>query len=123
MNRVWVPQYPSGVAADIDAHSPASLKVLLEQACERYADRIAYRSMGTPMTYRQLEQRSRAFGAWLQQRAGLVSGDRVAIMLPNILQYPIAMYGALRAGFVVVNVNPLYTATELEHQLKDSGAT
>ncbi|HEX4052540.1 MAG TPA: AMP-binding protein [Steroidobacteraceae bacterium] len=123
MNRIWVPQYPSGVAADIDARTPASLKALLEEACERYADRIAYRSMGTPMTYRQLEQRSRAFGAWLQQRAGLASGERVAIMLPNILQYPIAMYGALRAGLVVVNVNPLYTATELEHQLKDSGAT
>jgi long-chain acyl-CoA synthetase len=123
MSRTWLPQYPAGVPGDIDALTPASLKVLLEEACERYAERIAYRSMGTAMTYRQLEERSRAFGAWLQQRAGLVSGDRVAIMLPNLLQYPIALYGALRAGFVVVNVNPLYTATELEHQLKDSGAT
>ena len=123
MSRLWHSQYPSGVPAEVDTDSPASLKVLLEQACERYADRIAYRSMGTAMTYRQLEQRSRAFGAWLQQRAGLARGDRVAIMLPNILQYPIALYGALRAGFVVVNVNPLYTATELEHQLKDSGAS
>ncbi|HTT05897.1 MAG TPA: AMP-binding protein [Steroidobacteraceae bacterium] len=123
MSRFWLSQYPSGVPAEVDIHTPASLKVLLEEACERYADRIAYRSMGTAMTYRQLEQRSRAFGAWLQQRAGLARGDRVAIMLPNILQYPIALYGALRAGFVVVNVNPLYTATELEHQLKDSGAS
>src|SRR6185437_7723128 len=123
MSRFWLPQYPAGVPAEVDALTPASLKVLLEDACERYAERIAYRSMGTTMTYRQLEQRSRAFAAWLQQRAGLARGDRVAIMLPNILQYPIAMYGALRAGFVVVNVNPLYTATELEHQLKDSGAT
>lgn len=123
MSRFWLQQYPAGVPADIDALAIASLKVLIEDACERYADRVAYRSMGTAMTYRQLEERSRAFGAWLQQRAGLASGDRVAIMLPNVLQYPIAMFGALRAGFVVVNVNPLYTATELEHQLKDSGAT
>ncbi len=122
MNRFWLSQYPSGVPADIDALATTSLKALIEDACERYADRVAYRSMGTSMTYRELEQRSRAFGAWLQQRAGLASGDRVAIMLPNVLQYPIAMFGALRAGFVVVNVNPLYTAAELEHQLKDSGA-
>ena len=78
--------------------------------------------MGTAITYRELERQSRAFGAWLQQRAGLKRGDRIAIMLPNLLQYPIAMFGALRAGLVVVNTNPLYTASELEHQLKDSGA-
>ena len=99
-----------------------SLKALIEDACERYADRVAYHSMGTAITYRELERRSRAFGAWLQQRAGLKSGDRIAIMLPNLLQYPIAMFGALRAGLTVVNTNPLYTASELEHQLKDSGA-
>jgi long-chain acyl-CoA synthetase len=122
MSRFWLAQYPPGVPADIDALAIPSLKVLMEEAFERYADRIAFRSMGTAMTYRELEQRSRAFGAWLQQRAGLASGDRIAIMLPNVLQYPIAMFGALRAGFVVVNVNPLYTAAELEHQLKDSGA-
>ncbi|HTW75547.1 MAG TPA: AMP-binding protein [Steroidobacteraceae bacterium] len=122
MSRFWLPQYPSGVPYDIDALAIPSLKALIEDACERYAERIAYRSLGASLTYRELEQRSRAFGAWLQQRAGLASGDRVAIMLPNLLQYPIAMFGALRAGFVVVNVNPLYTATELEHQLKDCGA-
>ncbi|HEX4023758.1 MAG TPA: AMP-binding protein [Steroidobacteraceae bacterium] len=122
MERFWLPQYPPGVAADIDPFEFPSLKALIEDACERYADRIAYRSMGTAITYRQLERLSRAFGAWLQQRAGLKSGDRVALMLPNLLQYPIAMFGALRAGFVVVNVNPLYTAAELEHQLKDSDA-
>ena len=120
--RFWLAQYPPGVPADIDPHSVPSLKALIEQACSRYAEREAYASMGTSLSYAQLERQSRAFGAWLQ-RAGLKRGDRVAIMLPNLLQYPIAMFGALRAGLVVVNVNPLYTASELEHQLKDSGAT
>jgi long-chain acyl-CoA synthetase len=122
MDRFWLRQYPLGVPHDIDPHEVSSLKELLERACERYADRIAYRSMGRAITYRELERLSRAFGAWLQQRAGLKRGDRIAIMLPNLLQYPIAMLGALRAGLVVVNTNPLYTASELEHQLKDSGA-
>ncbi|MGH8206714.1 MAG: AMP-binding protein, partial [Steroidobacteraceae bacterium] len=109
MERFWLPQYPAGVTADIDLFEFTSLKALIEDAFTRYADRAAYRSMGTAITYRQLERLSRAFGAWLQQRAGLERGDRVAVMLPNLLQYPIAMFGALRAGFVVVNVNPLYT--------------
>jgi long-chain acyl-CoA synthetase len=110
------------VPADIDPFEIDSLKSLIEDACRRYAERIAYHSMGTAMTYGELDQHSRAFGAWLQHRAGLKSGDRIAIMLPNLLQYPIAMFGALRAGLTVVNTNPLYTATELAHQLKDSGA-
>jgi len=122
MERFWLRQYPPGVAADVDVFEFDSLKVLIEGAMARYADRIAYRSMGTAIGYRKLDARSRAFGAWLQHRAGLKPGDRIAIMLPNLLQYPIAMFGALRAGLVVVNTNPLYTATELEHQLKDSGA-
>ena len=122
MDRFWLRQYPPGVPHDIDPNEMSSLKELLERSCERYADRIAYRSMGKAITYRELEQQSRAFGAWLQQRAGLSRGDRIAIMLPNLLQYPIAMFGALRAGLVVVNTNPLYTVSELEHQLKDSGA-
>jgi len=123
MDKFWLAQYPTGVAAEIDIHTVASLKALIEDACARYADRVAYRSMGTALTYRELNARSRAFGAWLQQRAGLKPGDRIAIMLPNLLQYPIAMFGALRAGLVVVNTNPLYTAAELKHQLSDSGAT
>src|SRR5580704_10582809 len=122
MDRFWLPQYPPSVPADIDPFEIDSLKVLIEAACGQYAKRVAYHSMGTAMTYRELERQSRAFGAWLQQRAGLKPGDRIAIMLPNLLQYPIAMFGVLRAGLVVVNTNPLYTATELEHQLKDSGA-
>jgi long-chain acyl-CoA synthetase len=123
MDRFWLPQYPPGVVADIDPNQLGSLKALIENSCERFADRVAYISMGTSITFRDLEQRSRAFGAWLQHRAGLKPGDRVAIMLPNLLQYPIAMFGALRAGFVVVNTNPLYTVSELRHQLIDSGAT
>jgi long-chain acyl-CoA synthetase len=122
MDRFWLPLYPPGVPADIDASGVASLKALIEGAFDRYADRIAFVGMGTSLSYRQLEQRSRAFGAWLQ-RAGLKRGDRLAIMLPNLLQYPIAMFGALRAGLVVVNTNPLYTVHELQHQLKDSGAS
>ena len=122
MDRFWLPQYPPSVPADIDPFEIDSLKSLIEDACGRYANRIAYHSMGTSISYRELELRSRAFGAWLQHRAGLKSGDRIAIMLPNLLQFPIAMFGALRAGLTVVNTNPLYTATELEHQLKDSGA-
>ncbi len=122
MDRFWLSQYPPAVPADIDPFEIESLKSLIEDACSRYADRIAYHSMGTAMTYRELDERSRAFGAWLQLRAGLKSGDRIAIMLPNLLQYPVAMFGALRAGLTVVNTNPLYTASELEHQLKDSGA-
>jgi long-chain acyl-CoA synthetase len=123
MERFWLPQYPPGVVADVDVNEFASLKQMIESSCERFADRVAYISMGTSISFRELEQQSRAFGAWLQHRAGLKTGDRVAIMLPNLLQYPIAMFGALRAGLVVVNTNPLYTVSELKHQLADSGAT
>jgi len=122
MDRFWLREYPPGVPADIDPTRIKSLKALIEDCCQRYADRIAYRCMGTSLTYAQLDAQSRAFGAWLQQRAGLKSGDRLAIMLPNVLQYPVAMFGAIRAGLTVVNTNPLYTVSELEHQLKDSGA-
>src|SRR5450755_4077317 len=122
MDKIWLGQYPPGVAAEVDVFAIDSLKALIEGACERYADRVAYHCMGTALSYRELDARSRAFGAWLQQRAGLKSGDRIAIMLPNVLQYPVAMFGAIRAGLTVVNTNPLYTVSELEYQLKDSGA-
>jgi long-chain acyl-CoA synthetase len=121
MDRIWVKQYPAGTPAEVDASEFASLKALIETSCERFADRVALVQMGQSMTYRELDQLSARFAAWLQQR-GFRKGDRLAIMLPNILQYPIAMFGALRAGLVVVNTNPLYTASELEHQLRDSGA-
>ncbi|HEY2808064.1 MAG TPA: AMP-binding protein [Steroidobacteraceae bacterium] len=122
MEKIWLKSYPPGVPAEIDPSQLRSLKQLIETSCEHYADRVAYIQMDATLTYRELEERSREFAAWLQQ-VGLQKGDRMAIMLPNTLQYPIAMFGALRAGIVVVNTNPLYTAPELEHQLADSGAS
>ena len=122
MERIWLRQYPEGISADVDVRAYSSLKEILARSCERYGDLPAYGNMGVSITYRQLDEASRDFGAYLQKAAGLKRGDRVAIMLPNLLQYPIALFGALRAGMTVVNTNPLYTARELEHQLKDSGA-
>ncbi|MBS0581240.1 MAG: AMP-binding protein [Proteobacteria bacterium] len=121
MEKIWLSSYPPGTPAEIDPSRLRSLKELIEGSCSKYAHRVAFIQMGTMLTYRELEEHSRAFAAWLQQ-AGLKKGDRLAIMLPNTLQYPIALFGALRAGLVVVNTNPLYTAPELEHQLTDSGA-
>jgi long-chain acyl-CoA synthetase len=123
VDRLWLRDYPPGVPADIDPDSIRSLKHLYEDSCRRHAASTAYTNMGGRLRYADLEDKSRRFGAWLQKEAGLGKGDRVAIMMPNILQYPVAIVGAHRAGCVVVNVNPLYTARELEHQLKDSGAT
>jgi long-chain acyl-CoA synthetase len=122
LDRIWLKNYPAGVPADIDPNRYSSLKALFEEACAKYRDLPAYTNMGTTLRYSELDELSRAFAAWLQQKSGLVAGDRVALMMPNILQYPIALFGALRAGMVVVNTNPLYTARELEHQLTDSGA-
>jgi long-chain acyl-CoA synthetase len=123
MHKPWLVQYPAGVPAEIDVGAFASLKDVLTSCCGRFADLPAYNSMGTVLSFRQLDEASRAFAAYLQKVAGLKRGDRVALMMPNLLQYPVALFGVLRAGMVVVNVNPLYTARELEHQLKDSGAT
>ena len=122
MDRIWLKSYPPNTPADIDPSRLRTLKELVEKTCTEHADRIAFQQMDTELTYRQVDELSRAFAAWLQ-RAGFVKGDRFAIMLPNTLQYPIALFGALRAGLIVVNTNPLYTAPELEHQLSDSGAT
>ncbi len=119
---MWLDRYPDDVPAEIDADRYASLVDLFEQAVQRYGDKTAFINMGQNMSFSQLEQRSRAFAAWLQQGLGLQQGDRVALMMPNLLQYPIALFGVLRAGMVVVNVNPLYTPREVEHQLNDSGA-
>jgi long-chain acyl-CoA synthetase len=121
MDRPWLVQYPAGVPANIVTEQFASLKDVLAASCTRFADRPAYRSMGATLTFRQLDDASRAFAAWLQKVAQLQRGDRVALMMPNLLQYPVALFGVLRAGMVVVNVNPLYTPHELEHQLKDAG--
>jgi long-chain acyl-CoA synthetase len=122
MDRIWLKSYPPEVPAEIDPSRLRSLRDLVEKTCAEHAERVAYLQMDAQLTYRQVDQLSRAFAAWLQQ-AGFAKGDRFAIMLPNTLQYPIALFGALRAGLVIVNTNPLYTAPELEHQLNDSGAT
>jgi long-chain acyl-CoA synthetase len=121
MDKIWLKSYPPGVPTEVDPAQLRSLKELLERSCATHADRIAYVQMGTEISFHELDELTRAFAAWLQH-AGLAKGDRLAIMLPNTLQYPIALFGALRAGLVVVNTNPLYTAPELEHQLTDSGA-
>ena len=122
MERFWLNQYPPGVAHDINADEFASLAAMIDSSLARFADQPAYVQMDHRLSYRQLDGMSAAFAAWLQAQ-GMKKGERIAIMLPNLLQYPIAMFGALRAGLVVVNTNPLYTADELEYQLKDSGAT
>jgi len=117
----WLASYPPGVPSEIPASANTSLVELLEKSCAKFADRKAFSSMGKSLTYRDLDIETRAVAAWLQSR-GLEKGDRVAVMMPNILQNPVAVYGILRAGMIVVNVNPLYTPRELEHQLKDSGS-
>jgi long-chain acyl-CoA synthetase len=122
LDRNWLMQYPPGVPADIDPDSYPSLRDIFEQACAAHGHSPAFTNMGATLSYAQLDTLSRAFAAWLQKKSGLSPGDRVALMMPNILQYPIALFGVLRAGMVVVNTNPLYTPRELEHQLKDSGA-
>ena len=123
MEKVWLKQYPEGIPAEVDVAAFNSIKEILETSCARFADLPAYGNMGVSITYRELDQLSRDFAAYLQKVVGLKKGDRMAIMLPNLIQYPVALFGAQRAGVVVVNTNPLYTARELEHQLKDSGAT
>jgi long-chain acyl-CoA synthetase len=122
VQKIWLKEYPEGIPAEVDVGRYASLKEILAESCARFAELPAYRNMGVSITYRELDEASRAFGAYLQKKVGLAKGARVAIMMPNLLQYPIALFGALRAGYTVVNVNPLYTARELEHQLVDSGA-
>jgi len=121
MERIWLKSYLPGMATDIDPAALRSLKQMAEESFRKFPQRVAYIQMGRHLTYGDLDRSSREFGAWLQRVAGLKRGDRLAIMLPNVLQYPIAMFGALRAGLAVVNTNPLYTAPELEHQLKDAG--
>jgi len=121
MDRFWLKNYPKEVPADVDWTQYSSLVELLDEAFAKYRDRKAYVCFGKTITFGEIDAMSKRFAAWLQSK-GLVKGDRVAIMLPNLLQYPIALAGILRAGLTVVNVNPLYTPRELEHQLADSGA-
>ncbi len=119
--RIWLKHYPEGVPADIDASQYPSLVALMDESFKKFADRTAYSYMGKDVSYAETDAQSRAMAGYLQS-LGLARGDRVAIMMPNVPQYPATVAGILRAGYVVVNVNPLYTARELEHQLKDSGA-
>jgi long-chain acyl-CoA synthetase len=122
MQKIWLKSYPPGVPAEVDVGAYKSLEHLRLWICERYGTLPAFSNQGATITWSQLDTLSRHFAAYLQQTAGLRKGDRVAIMLPNLLQYPVALFGILRAGCVVVNVNPQYTARELQHQLDDSGA-
>ncbi len=121
MEQTWLKQYPKGVPANIDVEQYPSLVALIEESFKKYRDLAAYRFMGKTVTFGQVDELSRAFAAYLQAQ-GFDKGDRIAVMLPNVPQYPVAVAAILRAGYVVVNVNPLYTPRELEHQLKDSGA-
>lgn len=120
MEKIWLKEYPPGIPEEINPDTYSSIVEMLEQSCEKFAYRPAFYSLGTMITFQQFEKASRHFAAYLQHELHLKKGDRIAIMLPNLLQYPIVMFGALRAGLIVVNVNPLYTVHELAYQLKDA---
>ena len=122
MEPLWLKNYPAGVPAEVDISLYPSVVALFEESFAKYKNAVAYVCMDKKLTFGQLEELSRALGAFLQSK-GIKKGDRIAIMMPNVLQYPVAVAGVLRAGYSVVNVNPLYTPRELEHQLKDSGAS
>jgi long-chain acyl-CoA synthetase len=122
MQKIWLKSYPAGVPAEIDPHEFASIGDLFDRSVAAFAERKAFTSLGKAISYAELDALSACFGAYLQQVLGLAKGARVALMMPNVLQYPVALFGALRAGYVVVNCNPLYTARELSAQLRDSGA-
>jgi len=122
VEKIWLKHYPPGVPKEAELDAWPSLKHVFDEACEQYRDLPAFTNMGKTITYSELDQHSRYFGAFLQNNAGLEKGDRVALMMPNLLQYPVALFGVLRTGMVAVNVNPLYTPRELQHQLSDSGA-
>lgn len=122
MNKTWLEQYPDGVPTEIEIDPTRTLVDVIQDSCREFGDAPAFSNMDVEMSYSEVEARSRHFAAYLQHELGFSKGDRVAIMMPNLLQYPIALFGILRAGMVAVNVNPLYTARELEHQLSDAGA-
>jgi len=119
--RPWTSHYPSGIPANIDPSQYPTILEYLDETCKKYAKKPAFSFMGQELTYGDLDKKSTDFGAYLQSR-GLEPGDKVAIMMPNLLQYPIALFGILKAGLIVVNTNPLYTPREMEHQFTDSGA-
>jgi long-chain acyl-CoA synthetase len=122
VEKIWLKHYPVEIPAEINADQYVSLPAMLDTLFRKFGDKPAFHNLGVTLDYAELERQSRAFAAFLQSLPGMEQGDRVAIMSPNLLQYPVALFGVLRAGMTVVNVNPLYTARELEHQLKDSGS-
>ena len=122
MEKIWLASYPENVNAEIDINEYSSLNAVLEESVKKFPTKPAYENLGKILTYNDLDQLTKQFASYLSNDLGLKKGDQIAIMLPNLLQYPIALFGALRAGLIVVNTNPLYTERELEHQLKDSGA-
>lgn len=122
MDRIWLQSYPAGMPAEIDPDRFASIPEMLDWTVAQFGDKPAFHNLGRSLSYRELDRLSRDFAAFLQQLPGLAKGDRIAIMSPNLLQYPVAIFGILRSGMTVVNINPLYTARELQYPLKDSGA-
>src|SRR5690554_7659570 len=118
----WADKYPEGIPAEINPDQYPNVLAVLKESCERFADRPAFTNLGKTITWGEMYHLSGEFAAYLQTHAGLQPGDRIAVQLPNVLQYPIVVFGAMRAGYVVVNTNPLYTAREMEHQFNDSGA-
>ncbi|MFJ4144304.1 long-chain-fatty-acid--CoA ligase FadD1 [Pseudomonas sp. NPDC089734] len=122
IGNFWKDKYPSGIAADIDPDEYPNVQAVLKQSCQRFANKPAFSNLGKTLTYGELYELSGAFAAWIQQHTDLQPGDRIAVQLPNLLQYPVVVFGAMRAGLIVVNTNPLYTVREMEHQFNDSGA-
>ncbi|WP_370526356.1 long-chain-fatty-acid--CoA ligase FadD1 [Pantoea sp. Ap-967] len=122
MEHFWKDKYPAGITAEINPDDFPNIQAVLKQSCQRFANKPAFSNLGKTITYGELYALSGAFAAWLQQHTDLKPGDRIAVQLPNVLQYPVAVFGALRAGLIVVNTNPLYTTREMEHQFNDSGA-
>ena len=115
-------KYPAGVSLNVDLDKYSSMVDVFDQAVNKYADRPAFSAVGATLTYRDLDTQSRNFAAWLQNKTDLKPGDRIAVQMPNVSQYPVVVFGAMRAGLIVVNTNPLYTTREMEHQFNDSGA-
>jgi len=123
VDKIWLHSYPAGVPSEINLKAYTSVDDVLVQACREFPHHPAFRNLARTLTYSGVNRLARDFAAWLSSLQDLERGSRIALMLPNVLQYPVAFFGALRAGMIVVNVNPLYTARELEHQLTDSGAS
>ncbi|MGK0367603.1 MAG: long-chain acyl-CoA synthetase, partial [Thermoproteota archaeon] len=122
MEKIWTKNYDAGVPSEIDMAEYKSISDILDKTYAKFGTKDSFHNMGKTLTYNELKEMSQKFGSYLQSELGLKKGDRVALMMPNILQYPVALFGILQAGMIAVNVNPLYTARELQHQLKDSGA-